>query len=170
MLVLGGPSSLSGETSGLPVSSSVRATIGLQRVVEPFGRILVARGGPLVGPVFHREHEAQRPHLREGGQVFLVLKAGALFGRHVGHGAAHVHHFGVVAGARLRASPLRASSAVSTSPQRRAPQCQEALALRVAGKRAAFVVWLLALGGRAQQHGQVFVGGNGAARADHARP
>jgi hypothetical protein len=129
----------------------------LQRIVQPLGGFLVARGGPVFGPVFHGEHEAQGPHLAEGGDL-LAFHFGALGLRQAGHGAAHVHGFGLE-GASSSSVFTSVSSWVTISFQRRSTAPESGLAgqrrqTRAAGQRLA--LGHFQLGTIAQQHGQVF--------------
>jgi len=89
------------------------------------------------------------------------------FGRQLSHGGAHVHHLGVVAVLVFQGFALGVQRGGHLGPAG-VPQRHEALALRVAGKRA-FDVAIAARAfsvAQAQQHRQVFAGGYRPAAAD----
>ncbi len=86
-------------TLGVPVSSSVRATM-LSRASSSRWRFLVARGLPFFGPVLHSEHEAQCPDLGKRGDVLAgrVRRASAS-GR-----AATAPRMSITSGSKVRSS------------------------------------------------------------------
>ena len=93
-LTLGGPSSLYIESSGLPRVVLGQRDDGVERLVEHLRRLLVARRRPVLGPVLDREHEAERPDLREGRDG-LALHLGALLLGQRRDRAARVEHLGL---------------------------------------------------------------------------
>ena len=143
----------------------------VERIVQPLGGFLVAGGGPVFGPVFHSEHEAQGPHLAEGWD-FLAFHFSALGLRQAGHGAAHVHRFGLEGALVVQRLHVGVELGDDLVPAA-VPQLQKARLLGSIGKggqqRQRLAFGHFQLGTIAQQHGQVFGGGDGAAAADHGR-
>src|SRR5690606_16500747 len=61
---------------------------GVQRIVDPAGRLLVARQLPVLRPDVHHEQEAHRPHLPKNRHL-LALHLHTLILRQAGNNATH---------------------------------------------------------------------------------